>query len=62
MSGKGASGVSRSAAGGDGGRRDSEPKTKRQRLTAATKEETKEILRQKAVAMVFGGELYAKLL
>lgn len=62
MSGKGASGVSRLAAGGDGGRGDSEPKAKKQRLTAETKEETEEELYQMAVAMVFGGELYAKLL
>ena len=62
MSGKGASGVSRSAAGGDGGRGGSEPKTKKQRLSAEAQNDTDEELYQKAVSLVFGGELYAKLL
>ena len=63
MSGKGcASGVFRSAAIHGGGRGDSEPKTKKQRLFAEAKEETDEELYQKAISMVFGGELYAKLL
>ena len=67
MSGKGASGVSRSAAGGDDGRGDSEPKTKKQRLAdqasmAEHQNETDEELYQNAVSMVFGGDLYSNLL
>ena len=69
MSGKAkTSGVSRSAVGDDHDhdRGDSEPKTKKQRLlTAAASDqnaETEEDLYQKAVSLVFGGELYAKLL
>ena len=66
MSGKAkTSGVSRSAVGDDNDRGDSEPKTKKQRLlTAASVQnaETEEELYQKAIALVFGGELYAKLL
>ena len=65
------SAVSRSAVGeggGDGGdgRGDSEPKTKKQRLAAATSSEksvaTDDGFYQKAVSLVFGGELYFKLL
>lgn len=71
MSGKAkSSGVSRSAGGEGGGdgrgdRGDSEPKTKKQRLIAAGSDqntETEEELYQKAVALVFGGQLYFKLL
>ena len=71
MSGKAkTSGVSRSAVGdgggGAGGRGDSEPKTKKQRLSVAAGSEksveTDEELYQKAVSLVFGGELYSKLL
>ena len=59
------SAVSRTAAGGGGrGHGSSEPKTKKQRLVAdaADKNETEEELYQKAVSLVFGGELYAKFL
>ena len=72
MSGRAkASGVSRPTTDGgtnddDRGRGDSEPKTKKQRLLdqkeADEQNETDEELYQKAVALVFGGELYAKLL
>ena len=71
MSGKAkTSGVSPSAVGdgggGAGGRGDSEPKTKKQRLSVAAGSEksveTDEELYQKAVSLVFGGELYSKLL
>lgn len=60
-----ATGASRSAGGGNGGGSpgNSEPKTKKQRLaTSEHKHETDEELYQNAVALVFGGELYAKLL
>ena len=60
-----ASAVSRSAAGGGGrGHGTSEPKTKKQRLVAdaGDQNETDEVLHQKAVSLVFGGELYAKFL
>lgn len=55
-----------SAAAGTAGRgndSDAEPKTKKQRLAGASAApENEEDQRQKAVSMVFGGELYAKLL
>ena len=61
----GALGVSRSAAAA-AGHENSEPKTKKQRLltntNSADQYETDEELYQKAVSLVFGGELYAKLL
>ena len=63
MSGKANNKSSRSAAGGRGA--DSEPETKKQRLAATHGEksvETDEELYQKALSLVFGGELYFKLL
>ena len=63
--GTSASAVSRSAAGGGGrGHGTSEPKTKKQRLVADAGDQnvSEEDLYQKAVSLVFGGELYAKFL
>ena len=51
------------AAAGRGDDSDAEPKTKKQRLAGASAApESEEDLHQKAVSLVFGGELYSKLL
>ena len=52
-----------SAAAGRGNDSDAEPKTKKQRLSdASAAPESQEDLHQKAISLVFGGELYSKLL
>ena len=57
------SGAAAAAAAGRGDDSDAEPKTKKQRLSAASAApESEEDVHQKAVSLVFGGELYSKLL
>ena len=62
-SGASAAGAAGAAGAGRGDDSDAEPKTKKQRLAGASASaENEEDRHQKAISLVFGGELYSKLL